>query len=491
MEEMTSGELKRKAFSNTIWKFLERFLAQGVSLLISIILARILVPDDFGTVSLVMIFFTFANVLVSGGLNTALIQKKDADEEDYSAILYASILLSGITYLVLFLVAPSIANLFNKPILTPIIRIMSITLPINAVKSVWSAYISSTFQFKKFFFATLGGTVVSAGVGILMAYKGFGPWALVAQQMSNALIDTIILLLTTKIKLVPKINFTKLKQLLKYGWKILVANLIGVAYTEMMPFMIGIKHTSADLSYYTKGKSFPQAMSSTINNTLSAVLFPALSKKQEDKKTILDYTRKFIRISSFVVSPIMLGFLAISDNFVFVLLTEKWMAASYYIKIFCIVCLFDVVAIGNCETIKAIGKSGVYLIMEIIKKSAYLVTMLLFLFFSHDPETLAIASLACTVIQIVVNAVPNKFLIGYRFIDQLKDILPNLLTSGIMCGAVFLVQYLNPTLGVSTLIKQIVVGVAVYFAVVLFSKNQSYYYLLNTIRTHFSKNKKR
>lgn len=488
-EKTQTESLKIKTFSNTAWKMAERFLAQGVSLIVSIFLARMLLPDDFGVVSIVMIFFTFANVLVSGGLNTALIQKKDADEEDYSAILYLSLIISAVAYFVLFFLAPTIANLFHKEILVLIIRVMSLSLPINAVKAVWSAYISSTFQFKKFFFATLGGTIASALVGIVLALKGFGPWALVAQQMTNAIIDTIILVLITKLKLTSKLNFIKLKGLLKYGWKILVANLISTAYAEMIPFVIGIKYSNSDLSFYTKGKSFPNTISLTINNALSAVLFPALSKKQDNKSIILDYTRKFIRVSSFVMAPIMLGFFAISDNFVFVLLTEKWMFASYYIKVFCVVCLFDVIAIGNCETIKAIGKSGVYLIMEIIKKSLYLFIILMFVFFSHDPRMLAIASIVCVAVQITVNSIPNRFLIGYRFRDQAKDLLPNIISAVVMCLVVMMVRYSNPDLGLLSLVKQILIGVVVYFAISLLIKNQSLYYLKGTLKEFVHKRK--
>lgn len=485
--DLTNSELKKKTFTNTMWKFLERFLAQGVSLVISIVLARILMPDDFGIVSIVMIFFTFANILVSGGLNTALIQKKNADPEDYSAILYLSLFLSGIVYLVLFFMAPLIADLFGKAILIPIIRVMSLTLPINAIKSVWSAYISCNFLFKKFFFGTLGGTIISAVIGIVFAVKGFGPWALVAQQMSNAIIDTIILILITRMKLSYKLNFKKLKALFSYGWKVLVANLIGTTYTEVVPLIIGIKYSDVDLSYYTKGKTFPHAISSTVNNTLSAVLFPALSKKQENKETILDYTRKFMRVSSYIIAPLMLGFFAIADNFVYVVLTEKWMFASFYIKVFCIVSLFDVIAVGNCETIKAIGRSGVYLVMEAIKKTAYLITIFVFVIFSTSPQVLAIASIVCTLIQIIVNSVPNRFLIGYKFRHQIMDILPNLFSSVIMCVVVMYLQYTASGFGLVLLVKQIIFGVATYLLLSHLFKNSSMLYLFNSFK-EFRKN---
>ena len=482
MKDDIQTNLKYKAFSNVVWKFLERFLAQGVSLVVSIVLARILLPEDYSVVSLVTIFFVFANVLISGGLNTALIQKKDADIEDYSTILHISVLIAVATYIILFFTAPFLSALFNQPSFTLIVRIMALVLPINAVKSIWTAYISSNLKFKKFFFATLGGTLFSAIIGIVLALKGFGPWALVAQQMSNAVVDTIILIATTRIKILPKISFSKFKSLFGYGWKILVSGLIGAAYTEFVPLIIGIKYNKTDLSYYTKGKSFPAVISQTINNTLSAVLFPVLSKKQEDKQAVLEYTRKFIRISSFVVVPIMLGFFAISDNFVYTILTEKWMDSSFYIKLFCIVALFDVIAIGNCETIKAIGRSGVYLIIEIIKKISYFVIIFLFVFLTPNPRLLAISAIACTVVQLLVNSIPNKFLINYKFTQQLADLLPNLLIGAIMCLAVLLVKYTDPEYGIMSLIKQVLIGISFYFALAFATRNKSLYYLIGVIK---------
>ena len=208
-------DIKQKTITSTIWKFLERFMAQAVSLIVSILIARILTPADYSVVSIVTIFFTFANVLISGGLNTALIQKKDADDEDYSTVLYVSVLLSIVCYIILFFCAPLIARLYEQPSLILIIRIMGLTLPITALKSIWCAYISSTLQFRKFFFATLGGTLVSAVVGITMALNGFGPWALVAQQMTNTVIDTLILIISTRIHIVLKVSITKLKVVFK------------------------------------------------------------------------------------------------------------------------------------------------------------------------------------------------------------------------------------------------------------------------------------
>lgn len=473
--------IKKTALSNTIWKFLERIIAQGISLIVSIVIARILSPDDYSVVALVTIFFTFANVIISGGLNTSLIQKKDSDRLDYSSVLFVSLIISIVLYFLLFFLAPAISSLYNNPLITPVLRIMGLSLPISAIKSIWCAYISTKLQFKKFFFATLGGTIISGIVGIVMALKGFGPWALVAQQMINLLVDTIVLVCCTRIRIVFKISFKRLKQLFSYGWKILAANLIGTLYSEISPLIVGLKFTQQDLSFFTKGRSFPNMLSTAFTSTLSAVLFPILAKKQESKDIILKYTRLFIRISSFVVFPLMLGFFAVAEDFVLIFLTEKWIQSVFYIRIFCLCSMFDIIAIGNCETIKAIGKSGVYLLIEIIKKSLYFLTIFLFVLFAQSPEVIACASLTCVIIQICINSIPNIKLIGYNIRSQLKDILPSLLISAAMCLLVLSIGFVIPAGSIRGFAIKIILGATFYFVFSSMLNNKTFKYVKETI----------
>lgn len=479
---MEDSRIKRKAITGSLWKFSERAIAQGISLIVSIILARLLTPADYGVVSIVAIFFTFANVIISGGLNTALIQKKDADALDYSSILYLSLIASLAIYIVFYLTAPNIADIYSQPALTKIIRVMGLSLPIYALKSVYCAYISSNLKFKTFFFATLGGTLTSAVIGITLAYHGAGAWALVAQQISNTLIDTVILIAVTRMPLVLQFSVDRVKSLFGYGSRILVSSLIGTIYTELNPMFIGIKYSSADLSFYTKGKMFPSTLSQTMTSTLSAVLFPVLSKKQEDKSALLRYTRLYMRTASFLVFPTMMGLFAVSTNFVRVLLTEKWIAAAYFIRIFCIASMFDVVAIGNCETIKAMGRSDIYLKMEIIKKTGYFVTIGLFLLISKNPNQIALSAIVCTIIQIVVNSIPNQRLIGYSIKDQISDLLPNLFLSIVMGIVVYLIGYIHLN-ALLLLFVQIICGVAFYYIANIICKNPSMKYAIDQMKT--------
>lgn len=483
---MNSNNLKNKAFSGMIWKFMERICAQVVSLIVSIVLARILMPDDYSIVSIVTIFFTFCNVFISGGLNTALIQKKDADVEDYSTVLHTSMFVALILYMVMFFLAPSIANLYSKQILIPVIRIMSLTFFINAFKSVLSAYTSSNLQFKKFFFSTIVGTIISAFVGIYMAINGYGAWALVAQQMTNSLLDTLILYLTTKYRIIFKVSFKKLKSLFSYGWKIFVSSIISVIYDQINPLIVGVKYTSKDLAYYSKGQSYPGLINSTISDTLQSVLFPIMSKVQDNKEMVLSVTRKYIKVASYVIFPMMIGLFSVSDIFVEVVLTEKWLPIVPYIQIFCFSYMLNIIQVGNLQAIKAIGRSDITLILEIVKKSFYLIIIILFVILSKNPIVLALSSIVCTVFATVVNTYPNRKLLGYKYKYQLNDLLPNLIISIIMGIVVYLIKYIQIS-KVLILILQVFIGIIVYILLSKFTKNENLYYLIDYVRSYFRK----
>lgn len=465
-------DIKKSVINGAFWKFAERIIAQVVSLIVSIIIARLLDPSDYGVVSIVTVFFAFANVIISGGLNTALIQKKDADKDDYNTVFTISFIAAIVLYLILFFAAPFIAKIYKQSMLLHIIRILGISLPIYALKSVLCAYVSSNMQFKKFFYSTLGGTLISAVVGIAMALKGFGAWALVVQQLTNTVIDTSILFFVTKLKLSFNIALHRLKGLVQYGYKILLSSLLSVTINQINPLFIGLKYSSADLSFYTKGKSFPETLSSSITYTISAVLFPALSKYQDDKERLLKYTRLYMKVASFVVFPVMLGFAGVSKNFLYVLLGEKWLPAAYYIQVTCFAMMFDVVAAGNCETIKAMGRSDVFLKIEVIKKSGYFITLILFLLLSNSPRVLAFSLVVCTTIQVLVNSIPNRKLIGYKISYQLLDLMPNLVQSVVMFGMVKLVELISIK-PIYILGIQIIVGVAVYLLISLITRNES------------------
>lgn len=475
----SEGQLKRAAMTGAIWKFAERIIAQGTHFIVSLVVARLLAPEAYSVVAFVTIFITFANILISGGFNTSLMQKKEVDKEEYSSVFVASLVFSIVIYILIFFLAPPIARAYDEPDLVAIFRVMGLSMPIAAVKSIWCAYISVTMKFKKFFFATIGGTIASGVVGIWMAVKGYGAWALVAQHVTNTTIDTILLILSTRIGISLKVNWKKLKSLLSYGWKILASKLLNQGFIEANPIVLGLIYPKAALSFYTRGKSIPDIISSTSINSLAAVFMPFLAKFQDEKQKLLEYTRMFIRAASYVCFPLMLGFFAVADNFIEVVLTEKWMGAVPYIQVFCISAMFEMLAAGNNEAIKAMGRSDVFLIMEIIKEVSYVVIIASFIIFGKEPIMLAYSILVCSLVTIAVSTFPNRKLLGYKYKMQLADVIPNLILSAIMVAAVYAVNLL-PIAKLWILLIQIVVGMTVYVGLSILTKNKSFKFLLRT-----------
>ena len=299
-------ELKTKTISGTIWRFGERILAQLISFVVSIILARLLMPEEYGIVALVTIFITFANVFVTSGFGTALVQKKDADETDFSTMFYSGLLLSIILYLILFFAAPTIAKWYNNPLLIPVLRVMGIRLPIAAINSIQQAYVSRKMIFKKFFFSTLFGTIVSAVVGIVMALLKCGVWALVGQYLTNVTIDTIVLFITIDWK--PKLlfSFKKFKSLFSFGWRIMAIGVLGTFFDQIRGLIIGTKYTSEDLAYYNRGEHIPNILSNNVKVSLESTLFSAISKVQDNSENVKKALKRTMKISSYIVMPVLL-----------------------------------------------------------------------------------------------------------------------------------------------------------------------------------------
>lgn len=481
MESENHEQLKRSAVGGMIWKFLERICAQGVAFVVSIVLARLLVPEDYAPIGIVSILIIICNIFVTGGMSDALIRKKDPCAEDFTAVLVVNITLATVMYILLYTLAPMIASIYRMDILVSVIRIMSISLIIYAVKAVLSAYTSVTLQFRKFFYSTIVGTIISAVVGITLAMRGLGVWALVAQEMTNTVIDTLVLSLSTRMPLARRFSFARLLDLVRYGWKIMASSLISIIYDYIKPLIVGIRFTPADLSFYNKGDSFPNLINSTLSGTLASVLLPVMAKVQDNREDVRNITRRYVKVCSYVVFPTMLGLFAVAETFVEVLLTEKWLPAVPFLRVFTIIYMFDLIQVGNLQAIRAIGRSDITLTLDIIKKSVYFVVIVLFVLLSDSAIMLAASGIVCTVVAMLINTYPTTKLIGYKYAYQFQDFLPNLIISVAMCILVMMIgDLLLPK--IILLVLQIVAGVISYVMLSIVSRNSSLFYLLNMIR---------
>lgn len=465
--------------NNFLWRFAERCGAQLVTFIVSIVLARILAPEDYGQIALITVFTTIMQVFVDSGLGTALIQKKDADDLDFSSVFYFNFVVCLVLYGVMFVAAPVIASFYNDSSLTPIIRVISLTIVISGVKGIQQSYVSRNMLFKRFFYATLGGTVFSAFLGIGLAYAGFGVWAIVAQQLSNTAIDTLILWLTVKWRPKKMFSWERLKGLLSFGWKMLASALLDTVYNNLRSLVIGKLYSSADLAYYNQGDKFPSVIANNINTSIDSVLLPTMASVQDDASRVKAMTRRAIKTSTYIMAPLMMGLAFCAEAIVRLVLTDKWLPCVPFLQIFCITYMFQPIHTSNLNAIKAMGRSDLFLKLEIAKKIVGVTVLIFTIWFGV--MAMAYSLLLTNVIGMIINSWPNRKLLKYAYLEQIKDILPGILLAVFMGCCVNLVGLLHLSNAV-TLLIQIPMGAAIYIGTSAALHLESYEYLMGMIR---------
>lgn len=476
---------KAKIVLGVFWKFAERTGAQIITFILSIFLARLLSPNDYGVIAILLVFITVADVFVNAGFGNALIQKKDADNLDFSSVFYFSFIFSVFIYIIIYFAAPVIAIFYSMPILENTLRVLALRIPFAAINSVQQAHVSRNMEFKKFFFSTLSGTLCSAVIGITMAYSGYGIWALVGQYLSNAIVNTIVLFII--IEWHPKLifSFQRLKKLFDYGWKLLLSGLIDTGYCSLNSLLIGKFYTSSDLAFFDTGKKFPMTIVTNINSSIGSVLFPALASEQDDLEQVKAHTRRAIQTSSYVMWPIMLGMAACADNIVKIVLTDKWLPAVPYLQIACITYGLWPIHTANLQAINAMGRSDIFLKLEIIKKVIGIIALVISL--QYGVLAIALSEIVTGVIGIFINAYPNGYLLKYTYLEQIKDILPGFLLSMIMGMVIIYAGEFCADIYLNLFVK-IIFGIVFYILFSKLFKLDSFEYILGL---YYSKNNRR
>ena len=470
---------RRMVISSLLWKLIERAGTQGIQFIVQIVLARLLLPEDYGMIALVTIFITIANVFVQSGFNTALIQKKNADEVDFSSVFYLSLFVAALLYIIIYFTSPIIAKFYREPQLIPVLRILSITLFFGAFNSIQNAFVARNMQFKKLFFSSLGAIIVSGSVGIITAYKGWGVWALVAQQLTNQLTITIILWFTVRWRPTLEFSFVKIRGLFSYGSKLLVSSLIDTLYQDLRSLIIGRIYNSAMLGFYNRGKQFPNLIVSNINGSIQAVLLPALSSQQDDKLRVKNMMRRAIITSSFLILPAMIGLAVVAEPVVKLILTDKWLPAVPFIRIFCVSYALIPIHTANLQAINALGRSDIFLKLEVIKKIVGMLILLISI--PYGVYAMAWGSLLSGIFSSFINAYPNLKLLGYSYMEQWKDIVPSLVISLVMGIVVYLFNFLNLATW-QIVVLQIIMGVIIYIGLSKLFKIESFIYINETIK---------
>lgn len=476
---MENQEYKRNnIISNLIWKFLESTGAQLVSLVVSTLIARAIDPEAYGVVAIVQTINTILNVFVDSGLSNALIQKKNADDLDFSSVFYTNVIFCILIYIILFFGAPLIANIFQINKMVSLIRVSGVVLLLSALKNVQCSYISKKMLFKKFFFSTLGGKIGAGIIGVYMAYNGYGAWALVIANLFNNIIDTIIIWIAVDWR--PKImfSFERTKKLFSYGWKLLVSSLFNTIYDKLHQIIIAMFYSTTDLAYFDKGDSVSSKITTNINNSIASVLMPVLSKEQDDDRKMVIIAKRTLQATFYIMTPLLIGLCAIAEPLVKFFLTDKWIPIIPYLRIMCIVRLFKPMHTTNLNIIQSKGRSDIFLKLDILKSTIGIFMLLVFSQFGV--LSMAYSQLLITFVSHLINAYPTKKLLNYSYIDQIKDVAPILTIGSIMGLSVYFVSFINLN-SLVIVILQIIIGGIVYIGLSILFKLEAFKYTFKTI----------
>lgn len=476
---MNNKHSKESVLASLFWKLLERGGTQGIQFIVQIILARLLAPEQFGVIAIVMVFINLAQVFVQSGFSTALIQKKDTDDEDFSSIFYLSLIIALLLYIIIFFTAPSISVFYREPMLSPMLRVLSLILFTGALNSVQNAYVARNLMFKKLFKSSVGAIVISGILGVTAAYMGMGVWALVIQQLSNQISISIIMWFTVNWR--PKLvfSFKKVKKLFSFGWKLLASSLLNVLYLEIRTLFIGRIYSSSALGFYNRGEQFPKLIVNNIDGSIQSVMLPTLSAYQDNKIRAKEIMRRSIVTSSFLVFPMMIGMAVVAEPLVVIVLTEKWLPAVPFLQIFCLSYALVPIHTANLQAINAMGRSDIFLKLEMIKKTVGLIILGISL--PLGVYAIAIGQLFSGIISTFINAYPNKKLLNYSYKDQLRDIFPSFFIALIMGVVVYVFNYLNLGEG-KILLLQLLTGSLIYMGLAKIFKIDSFDYLINTMK---------
>lgn len=470
---------RRATFSSFIWKLMERIGVMVMTIVIQLLLARLLMPADFGVIALVSVFVSLSNVLVSSGLATALIQKKTVDELDLNSVFYASCGVAAIFFAINFAVAPRVADLYNRPELTLVMRALALSILWTPLNIVQNALVSRGLLFKKVFFRSSLATLLSGGIGVWLALAGFGVWALVAQTVSSTFLMCALLWVSVRWRPSLQFSWARVRAMYSFSWKMLASSLVDTVDRQARTLIVGTVFSPTALGFFDKGQVFPKMIVDSVNGSVQSVLLPVLSARQDDRASVKSGMRRAMTTSAYFVFPAMAGLAAIAPPLVLLVLTDKWTPAVPFIQVFCGVYALWPIHTANLQAIVALGRSDVFLRLEVAKKIMGLLVLLVSIRFG--PIGIAVGMLVSGVISSFINARPNVRLLDYRYREQVRDIAPALGLSILMGLAVWALQGLGLDLGL-TLAIQVVCGVVLYFGASAALRFEAFGYTVQLVR---------
>jgi len=472
---------KAKVISSLIYKFIERFSVKGIGLVISMVMARLLAPEVFGQVAILNVFINLSQTLVESGLNAALVQSPDVSERDYSTVFYISTAISALLVALLCACAPLIAGFYESPEIVAPLRFYSLSTLFMALSSILSAKIQRELRFKQQLRCSLAATLISGTVGIILAQRGAGIWALVVYFFGHSLVYCAAMSLEIRWRPRSRFSLESAKRLYAFGFRMLASSILTALYNNLRPLIIGKKFSTADLGYYDKGVQFSSIISINIDSAVQSVMFPVLSTLQDDSEKMRAAMRRSMSVSAMVIFPVMLGFAAVAEPVVRLLLTDKWLPSVLFIQVLCVGEMQVPITSSNLVVLKSLGRSEVYMRQELVRRAAMMIVLAISVFVFRSVEAIACGFTISAWIDAYITSRPLKKLIGYGFRDELRDVWKNMTAALLMAGAVYAMNALTLPL-IAKLAIQVLAGAAVYALLCWVLRAESFLYVLNILK---------
>ncbi len=481
---------KGKVISSLAYKFVERFSVKGIGFVISLILLRLLTPDDFGRVAILNVFISLSQTVVESGLGVALVQSREVDDRDYSTVFYIGMALSALMVLALYFAAPLVAEFYKSPVLVLPLRVYSLSLFFGSFNSIQVAIIQRGLRFKEQLRCSLVATLISGTLGVTLAFRGAGLWALIAYYFAQIVVYCLAML--TALRWLPRSRFSvdSARRLYGFGGRMLASALLNSIYNDVRPLIIGKKFSTGDLGYYDRGQQFSSIISLNIDAAVQSVMLPVFSKSQNDREQLRGLVRRSVSVGTLLIFPAMLGMAAVAEPMVRLLLTDKWLPSVIFVRVLCLAETQVPLTSTNLVVLKALGRSDVYMKQEILRRSLML-AVLLFTVFAFDSVPVIACGFAFSAwLDAFVTSMPLKKLIGYGFAEQLRDVWKTGVAAIVMGLTVYAMNLLALPLAVK-LTLQVLCGAAVYVLACRALGSDGYMYVRAAVKSYLHRERER
>lgn len=463
-----SESLKHKTVKGVLWSTLERFSVQGIQFVVMIIMARMLTPNDYGLVGMLTVFIAVSQSLVDSGFSQALIRKQDRTETDNSTVFYFNVIVGLLLYGLLYVTAPVIANFYHEPQLIAITRVIGLSVIFNSLVVVQRALLTIKIDFKTQAKAALTAAIISGIIGIWMAYNGYGVWSIVAQQLINLGVNTFLLWILSHWRPLWSYSWKSFKELFGFGSKLMISGLIDTIYNNIYLILIGRVFSASDLGYYTRAHQFAQFPSSNLTGILQRVTYPVLCSIQNEDERLANVYRRFLRISAFIIFPLMMGLAAVAEPLVLILLKEQWMFAATLLTIICFSMMWYPIHAINLNLLQVKGRSDLFLKLEIYKKMVGVIILCITI--PMGLIAMCVGSFFTSMIALIINTYYTGKLIKVGYICQMRDLMPIFLLSVSMGTIVYFIIHSLNIHPIAQLCVGILIGILYYILIASFFK---------------------